>query len=256
MNRKFYPFILFFCLSLFTLSHAAAQNFLSKKRGVSKVPERGVTIVVGGGVAGVKSDICGSPGCNDLGPNVSVGALYKMTPYLGASGQIDYVRVGASEKDPRQPLNISFQSEIIQVSGTVVLNLLDSYAGVAGYRSLRKRFVVPYARAGAGFVYYTPTSYPGTGDLNDSQTTYDPERKYPAVAVVIPFGGGLRFRINDEFSISPELMYHITTTDNLDNIGPRLGNPGNKDHFGVASVKLMYTPALQNKIFSRKYSRK
>jgi hypothetical protein len=256
MNRKLYPFILFFCLTLFTLSDAAAQNFLSRKRSVSKIPERGVTIVVGGGISAVKSDICGSPGCNDFGPNVSVGALYKMTPYLGASGQIDYVRLGATEKDTRKPLNITFQSEIIQVSGTVVWNLLDSYAGSSGYRSLRKRFLVPYVRAGAGFVYYTPTSFPGDGELRDSQTTYDPERKYPAIAAVIPFGGGLRFRINDEFAISPELMYHITTTDYLDNIGPRLGNPNTKDHYGVASVKLMYTPEIQNKIFSKKYSRK
>lgn len=256
MNRKLYPILLFLCLTIFDFSTAAAQSLFGKRGDISKVPERGIVVMLGGGVTAVKSNICGSPSCNDFGTNVSVGALYKMTPYFGVSGQIDHVRVGAMEKGPERPLNISFSSEIIGVTGTAVFNLLDSYAGGFNYRSLRKRFLVPYARVGAGFVYYTPTSFPGQGKLNDSQTTYDPERKYPAIAVVVPFGGGLRFRLNDEFSIATEMMYHITTTDYLDNIGPELHPAATKDHYGIASVKLMYTPRIENKIFSRKYSRK
>lgn len=256
MNGKLYPFLLFLCLTIFTSSNAAAQSLFGGKHSVSKMPERGIVVVLGGGVTAVKSNICGSPGCNEFGPNLSVGALYKMTPYLGVSGQVDYARLGATEKGPQRPLNISFRSEVIGVTGTAVVNLLDSYAGGFGYRSLRKRFIVPYARVGAGFVYYTPTSFPGQGNLEDSQVTYDPARKYPALAVVIPFGGGLKFRLNDEFSIATELMYHITTTDYLDNIGPELHPALTKDHYGIASAKLMYTPRIQNKIFSRKYSRK
>ncbi|GHA78990.1 hypothetical protein GCM10007389_36360 [Pontibacter akesuensis] len=214
--------------------------------------ERGVVVVVGAGIAAIKSDICGSWGCNNFGPNASVGALYKVTPYLGVNANLDYVQLGAVEKDVNRTLNIAFESEVIQFSVTGVLNLLDSYAGSGNYRSSRKRFVVPYMRAGIGAVYYSATSFPGQGDLDDSQTTYDPERDYPAFAAVIPFGGGLRFRVNDEFSIAPELMYHITTTDFLDNIGPRLGNAATKDHFGVAAIKLQYTPVIKNKLFSRK----
>lgn len=212
-------------------------------------------IVAGGGIAAIKSDICGSWGCNNFGPNVSVGALYKLTPYVGVGGSIDYNRLGATEKDPSRSLNITFQSEVIEVSATAVLNLLDSYAGSANYRSSRKRFLVPYIRAGIGFVYYTPTSFPGDGDLNDSQITYDPLRKYPAIAAVVPVAGGLRFRLNDEVSLAGELIYHVTTTDYLDNIGGSIGNPGNKDHYGVAAIKVMYTPVVKNKIFSRKYER-
>ncbi|WP_162051842.1 outer membrane beta-barrel protein [Pontibacter pamirensis] len=226
---------------------------LNKRKAVSKVPdERGVVLAVGGGLAAVRSDICGGPDCNRFGPNVSLGALYYLTNYLGVSGSIDYLRLGATEGARQRPLNISFRSEVVEVTGTVVINLLDSYAGSGGYRSLRKRFLVPYLRAGAGIVYYTPTSYPGQGKLNESQTTYEPAQKYPAIAAVIPFGGGLRFRINKEFSIAPELIYHITTTDYLDNIGPELGNAQRDDHYGIAAVKVLYTPALRNRLFSRK----
>lgn len=255
MNRKLYPFLLSLCLILFNFSSTAAQSLLGRRGGASKVPERGIVLLAGGGVAGIKSNICGSPDCNDFGTNLSIGALYKMTSYLGVSAQLDHVRLGGTEKDPRRPLDVSFRSEVIGVTVTGVFNLMDSYAGSAGYRSLQKRFVVPYVRAGGGFIYYTPTSYPGKGDLNDSQTTYDPQRKYPAIALVIPMGAGLRFRVNDEFSVATELMYNVTTTDYLDNVGPELLPAQTKDHYALAAVKLMYTPKITNKVFSRKYSR-
>lgn len=252
MNRKLYYSILILSLLIALPWDAAAQYRNKSRSNVSKMQERGVVIVVGGGIAAIKSDICGSWGCNNFGPNASVGAIYKFSPYLGVSANVDYLRLGATEKAENRPLNIAFSSEVIEVSGTVVFNLLDSYAGSGNYRSSRKRFVVPYVRAGIGALYYSATSFPGQGDLDDSQTTYDPEREYPAFAAVVPFGGGLRFRVNDEFSIAPEMIYHITTTDFLDNIGPRLGNPMTKEHYGVAAIKLQYTPVIKNKIFSRK----
>ena len=252
MNRIPTCLIILIPLLLLAPLGAQAQNSFAQRIGKSKIPERGLVIVAGGGIAAVKSSICGSPDCNNFGPNASVGAWYKISPYLSMAGGIDYVRLGADEKDIRKPLNVSFQSEVIEVTGTVVLNLLDSYAGSGNYRSSRKRFVVPYARAGGGFIYYTATSYPGDADkLEDSQTTYDPEREYPAIAAVIPFGGGLRFRFSDEIAVTGELMYHVTTTDYLDNVGPRLGSNGT-DHYAVAAIKVMYTPVIKNKIFSKK----
>ncbi|WP_299820440.1 thrombospondin type 3 repeat-containing protein [uncultured Pontibacter sp.] len=251
MSRNLSCFIIFIFVFLLLPLGTQAQGNAIQRMGKSKLPERGLVIVAGGGVAAVKSDICGSPECNDLGLNVSVGAWYKLSPFVSLAGGIDYVRLGAEEKDIRKPRNVAFQSEVIEVTGTVVVNLLDSYAGSGKYRSSRKRFVVPYVRGGGGFVYYTPTSFPSESDLEDSQTTYDPERNYPAIAAVIPFGGGLRFRFSDEISVAGEAIYHITTTDYLDNIGPRLGSPGT-DHYGVLAVKIMYTPIIKNKIFSKK----
>lgn len=252
MNRNF-TFIITFILLFVTTGETLAQFSLLKKRWQdSKVPEKGTVIVVGAGIAAIKSDICASWGCNDFGPSASVGAIYRFTSDIGFGINADYLRLGASEKDPERPLNIAFRSEVIAITGVGVYNLLDSYAGSGNYRSSRKRFVVPFVKAGAGIVYYTATSYPSENDLDESQITYDPERKYPAVSLVIPFGTGLRFRFSDELAIAPELTYHITTSDYLDNIGPRLGNPDNNDHYGLFSIKLMYTPVVKNKVFSRK----
>ena len=251
MNRNC-TIVTLLCCCLLVFSDAAGQSILSKRMLESKVPERGVVILAGAGIAAVRSDICGTPGCNDFRPVFGIGALYKFDPTWSASINLDYVKLGATEKDPNRPLNVSFRTDVIELTGSVLYNLLDAYSGSGGYRSSRKRFVVPYIKMGAGVMYYTATSYPGTGDLDDSQTTYDPERKYPAIGVVVPFGGGMRFRFSDQLSIAPELLYHITSSDYLDNIGPRLKASSNNDHFGVAAIRIMYTPAIKENIFSRK----
>lgn len=252
MNRSI-AFVLAFILFLFTTKETYAQfAFLSKRGQESKVPERGLVILVGAGVAAVRSDYCGSWDCNDFGANASVGALYKYRTNLAFGVNADYVRLGASTVGTGSTLNTAFNSEVIALTGNVVVNLIDSYAGSGNYRSLRKRFIVPYVKAGAGAIYYTATSFPADNELDDSQTTYDPEREYPAFALVIPFGGGIRFRFSDEIAIAPELIYHVTTSDYLDNGNPEDSNNARSDHYGLFSVKFMYTPLLKNNILSRK----
>lgn len=251
MNRSSIVHI-FLCCFFAVITDVAGQSLLAKRMQESKVPERGVVILAGGGIAAVRSDICGTPDCNQFRPVFGIGAMYKFDPIWSSSINLDYVKLGATEKDPARPRNLSFRTDVIELTGSVMYNLLDGYSGSGGYRSSRKRFIVPYAKMGAGVIYYTATSYPGTGGLNESQTTYDPERKYPAIGVVVPCGGGLRFRFSDQLSIAPELLYHITNSDYLDNVGPRLAPGSSKDHYGVAFVRLMYTPAPKENIFTRK----
>lgn len=251
MNGKSYLVLVCLFLALFGAGSAGAQSIFNKKSGGSAVPERGIVFVVGGGTAAAKSDICSGLGCNNLGLNVSGGALYRFSQRLSVGGSIDYARLGATGTDSLRLQQVSFQSEVIEVAGMVVFDLLDINAGTGNYRSSRKRLLVPYIKAGAGFVYYTPTSYSGAGELRNSQITHEPERKYPAVALAVPFGAGLRIRLSEVVSIAPEFTYHITTTDHLDNMGARAGSHGN-DHYGTAAFKVLYTPVLRNRILSRK----
>ncbi len=251
MNRKITVFTLIITLLLIHADVAAQSDFVKRMR-MSKLPERGLVVVAGAGTAVVRSSICGTPGCNDFRPAWGIGALYKFDPIWSASLNFDYLKLGASEKDPNMPRNLSFKTDVIEVSATAMYNLLDAYSGSGGYRSSRKRFVVPYVKAGAGFIYYTATSFPTSSELAESQTTYDPERKYPAFGLVVLGGGGMRFRFSDQVSIAPELLYHISSSKYLDNVGPRLAPGGGRDHYGVAFIRLMYTPEITPNIFSRK----
>jgi hypothetical protein len=242
-------FLLLFFITLFLHTATQAQDNVFRRMGVSKIPERGLSVQAGVGLAAIKSEICGSYGCNDIGPAIGIGALYKFSPYVSVSGEVEYLKMGATEKVPAD--NITFETRVIEVSGMLVLNLMDSYAGSNNYRSLRKRFAVPFVKGGIGFVYYTPNSYP-TNRPENSDITYDRMRSYPAIAGVIPFGGGVRFRFSDQISIAPEVMYHITTTKYLDNVGPPVRDIGLPDQYGTVGVKLLYTPIPKNEVFTSK----
>lgn len=244
MNRSTYFLLLFLIVSAIS-TNAQAQNSAIRRMGVSKIPERGLVIQAGAGVAAIKSDVCGSYGCNDIGSAFGIGALFKFNPFWSFSGEVEYLKLKAVSKDSK---NITVESRVIDVSGMLVYNLMDSYAGSNNYRSLRKRFAVPFVKGGGGFVYYTPSSYP-TNRPPNSDITYDRLRSYPAIAGVITVGGGMRFRFSDQISVAPEVMYHLTTTDYLDNNNQSLNN---KDHYGVVSVKLLYTPMPKNEVFTSK----
>jgi hypothetical protein len=250
MSRKIHSLLLLFAITFSTALSANGQDNAIRRMGRSKIPERGLVVQASAGLAAIKSDICGSWGCNDIGPALGIGALFKYSPFVSFAGEVEYIKLGATEKVPAD--NLTFESEVIEVSGFMILNIMDSYAGSNNYRSTRKRFAVPFIKGGGGFIYYTPTSYP-TNRRENSQETYDRMRSYPAIAGVASLGGGIRFRFSDHISVAPELMYHITTTDYLDNIAPPVGisSPG-KDHYGVASIKFMYTPIPKNEVFTRK----
>lgn len=249
MSRRLYLLVLLLAITFVSTTSVYGQDSFTRRLGMSKIPERGLVIQAGAGFAAIKSDICGSYGCNDIGPAIGIGAQFKFNAYVAFSGEVEYAKLGATEKTPTY--NITFESEVIEVSTMLVLNLMDSYAGSNNYRSTRKRFVVPFVKGGIGFVYYTPSSYPTTR-ADNSQETYDRMRSYPAIAGVVPFGAGVRFRFSDQWSVAPELIYHITTTDYLDNVGPPVGFEHTKDHYGVASIKILYTPIIKNEVFTRK----
>ena len=249
MSRRLYLLVFFLAITFASITPVHGQDSFTRRLGMSKISEHGLVIQAGAGLAAIKSDICGSYGCNDIGPAMGIGAQFKFNSFVAFSGEVEYIKLGATEKTPTD--NITFDSEVIEVSTMLVLNLMDSYAGSNNYRSTRKRFAVPFVKGGIGFVYYTPSSYP-TNRAENSQETYDRMRSYPAIAGVVPFGFGIRFRFSDQWSVAPEVMYQMTTTDYLDNIGPPIGFEHTKDHYGVVSVKLLYTPILKNEVFTRK----
>src|SRR5687767_3400957 len=107
MNRNSTVFLLLLCLIL-AYSDAIGQSMLLRRKQESKVPERGVVVIGTAGLAAVRSDICGTPDCNEFRPVFGVGAMYKFDPIWSTSINLDYVKLGATEKDPARPRNLSF----------------------------------------------------------------------------------------------------------------------------------------------------
>ena len=82
----------------------------------------------------------------------------------------------------------------------------------------------PYFSAGFGFLYFNPKS-----DLNGETYELQPlategqglpgqESKYSKMALVIPFGVGIKIKINDKYNFGIELLARRSFTDYIDDV--------------------------------------
>lgn len=88
----------------------------------------------------------------------------------------------------------------------------------------------PYVTAGLGFVYFNPKS-----DLDGETYALQPlgtegqglpgqPDKYSKVALAIPFGGGVKIKINDRYNFGIELLSRKTFTDYMDDVSTTYAN--------------------------------
>ena len=88
----------------------------------------------------------------------------------------------------------------------------------------------PYLTAGFGLIHFNPKT-----DLNGEIYALQPlgtegqglpgqADKYSKLAMVIPFGGGVKFKINDKYNIGLELLARRTFTDYIDDVSSVYAN--------------------------------
>ncbi|TPE39991.1 outer membrane beta-barrel protein [Pontibacter mangrovi] len=180
---------------------------------------------------------------NGRGAALNIGALYQLTPRVAVTGTVDFTRFKGYEDDVNTlGHDKSFNAESIGASGSVVVNLINSYGGRGIYRPKNRRLIVPYLKAGIGFINYKSSSF-----LKATGEKFEPEADYPTIAAVIPVGAGLKFYYSPRLSIAPEFNLNFTTTDHLDNMVDPEGLLGKNDHFITASVKVMYYPKFRGR---------
>lgn len=179
---------------------------------------------------------------NGYGPNVSLGAMYQLSPRFGVLGSVDYVgfRGHQDEAEFVPGWSFNYQSDGVYASGAVVINLASRNTLAKLYKTLfRTSVIVPYVKAGVGLIRYSASSFAkGQGELA-------PGTDYPAIATFTPVGGGLRIRYTSQISFAPEVTLNMTSTDYLDNTYGVGGRTGKNDKFVSASFKVMYTPSAK-----------
>lgn len=158
--------------------------------------------------------------------NLSGGFIYRyhLNSRLELRGGLRYGKVegyDSNSKDPyKQARNLSFQSEIFEVSAGLEFNYLNYKLGNDKY------FFTPYMFIDIGVFKMDPqTEYNGEmvslqtigtegqgSDLSDK----DP---YPLVQLAIPFGVGFKVNLGDRAALSIEYGIRKTFTDYLDDVG-------------------------------------
>lgn len=132
------------------------------------------------------------------------------------------LRVGLSGSmlhaaDASNPLDLVAQSRDARFSGVVIEGSAVMEFNFLDYLRKNSEFQwSPYAFFGVGYSYFAMDGRP-------SQEQFTPEDSYQLSSPVIPFGGGVKYRVNEKWTFAAELGIRATFTDYLDKIDSSIG---------------------------------
>lgn len=221
--------------------------------------------------------------------HASFGAFgrYNMNNFVSVKLGLTFGTISGDDADNDRSRNLDFKSDLLDVSITGEFNIL-------GYQPYAlERVFSPYAFIGIGLVHFNPRT-----QYNDEWVELQPQgtegqgisgnpARYNLVQVVVPFGGGLKYAINDTWNLGVELGFRKTFTDYLDDVSGRYedeailatnngelaaalanrsgeavtagalrGNPENKDWYIFTSFSVSYNFLDNGLVGSRSRSRK
>lgn len=201
----------------------------------------------------------------DLNPNYSFkqarygGGLfyrYNFTKRMALRAGLSYFNVAASDaklsnKQPYQTArNLDFQSNIMELAVTYEFNFFEPS------KDKTKRYWTPYFFGGfSAYNFSSYTKYEGTryrleplGTEGQKDPNNENASGYSKYAVAIPFGGGIKVALNNNWTFQFELSSRKTFNDNLDDVSglyPSQEALGYyNDNFDIAAVLYDRSPEL------------
>ncbi|MFN7259696.1 MAG: DUF6089 family protein [Cyclobacteriaceae bacterium] len=199
--------ILLLTISSFT----EAQSFYSARR------ERSLILSGGLGTSTYYGDLANSNAYIKANPNVNAALQYFLTNRIGARVELNWFTLAGDDKDAngggRVERNLSFQSSNFELSAVGMINLFTH-----GDRFYRRPGINIYGFAGIGLLYFNPKATDQLGNSVSLQPLKTEGVAYSLVAPVIPFGLGIRFKVNPMFNLSIEAGFRKTFTDYLDDV--------------------------------------
>lgn len=206
---------------------------------------------VGAGVAAYSGDIIRKIDPSQLGPQ---GTLFGKRNFdnvwtlrvgisagiLNAADSINPIDELARVRDGR------FRAGVIETSAVMEFNFLDYLTNNTEFRWS------PYAFFGLGYTFVL---------AKGNTYAFNVSSRYNLSTLVIPFGGGVKYRLDDRWTLAAEIGFRPTLTDYLDKIdstdpaiprfqnlnapdepyGINFGNPNNKDWYYFAGLSISYT---------------
>ncbi|GAB2822114.1 DUF6089 family protein [Ferruginibacter profundus] len=143
-----------------------------------------------------------------------------------------------SNPDWRQQRNFNFSTPVTELS----------LQGVWSFLQARTPRFSPYLFAGAGFSFVKikrdwsniNTTVFGEGSDVQNGLATDAAKSLPRILPVVPVGAGVRYGLNDHFSLIGETSYRLSFTDYLDGFS-KSANPNKNDHYLSHSVGIIYS---------------
>jgi hypothetical protein len=290
LMTKFFTYSTALCAGLALLGstqHADAQQFSKRKQYTS--------IGVSLNAMNYFGDL--NPATNfasfhlgDTRPNLGISITHRFFPRVSGRFGLAYGRITAEDADNasssdqnarfRNARNMNFRSDIYEASAVLIVDLIENRNNY-----LKRPDFVPYLFAGVAGFHHSPEGKAADGKYIDLQQLQTENVAYSKFQFSIPFGGGVRYRINRNLDASFEIGLRKTFTGYLDDVSgnyqvvtnptpeaqyfghgitnqgvskiPGLDNPGNKrgqgknDWYTVTGFSLNYilNPKIKNPKF-------
>ena len=140
--------------------------------------------------------------------------------------------------DWRQQRNFNFTTPVTELSVQGVWSFLEN----------RTPRFSPYLFAGAGLSFVNikrdysnyNAAYFGENSSVTAGLAQDAATSLPRIIPVAPVGAGVRYFLNDRFSLIGETSYRLSYTDYLDGFS-QSANAGKKDHYLSHSIGVVYS---------------
>lgn len=233
MKNLFSVFVLVVFLLSLTSTDAEAQRFTKRRRYFSA----GVNL----NAMNYFGDIVPEASFTSLRvastrPNIGVHYAYRMFPRVSFRGNLSWGRItaddqksaSANEADniPRFKRNLSFRNDIKEFNAMAVVDLFENRGAYT-----RRPDFVPYGFAGLAVFHHNPKAYYNGDDMAAGWYALQPlgtegqniggadyPKKYKRVQIAIPFGVGLRYKLDRRWDLGFEVTWRKTFTDYIDDV--------------------------------------
>jgi len=222
MVNKFFKTLLFLLITLISITELKAQY------SVVQEGEFGIGL----GAAHYFGDLNTRARLNR--PKLATGIFFRknLGNYIAMRIGATFAQLGYSDRYNKQneymyKRNLSFNSRVWELTLQGDFNFFRFMPGEPEYN------FTPYITLGAGIFSYDPYAYLNGEKIflrplntEGQGSNLYPERKpYSSMALCIPFGGGLKYALNDRINIAFEILHRFTQTDYLDDVSKTYVNP-------------------------------
>jgi len=155
--------------------------------------------------------------------NVGASITHRFFPRVSGRFGLAYGQVTANDGDNanrddvnarfRYTRNMNFRTNIAEASAVMIVDLIENRNNY-----LKRPDFVPYLFGGVAGFYYNPQGQNQSGTYVDLQPLQTEGKSYSNVSFAIPFGAGVRYRINRNLDASFEIGLRKTFTGYLDDV--------------------------------------
>ncbi len=154
---------------------------------------------------------------NQAHPAFGIGVLYDITNNLSARANITFGKVSGDDKynSKNTVRNLNFSSTVTDFHFGVEYSILN----------IQEHSLAPYVFAGISYFIFNPSTKDSAGNKiylqplsTEGQGFYQGRNKYNKNQFSIPFGGGVKFALNENIQLAFEIGMRKTNTDYLDDV--------------------------------------